>query len=617
MATPPKRSPTPERIAAEDPDTAAARKELRQTAISEKPNLSAMVTANTSSDAVPSDDGLSAAEASGRATTPDRVARDDAAKEQMASQMASPKKKRAHDEVDEPKDSATGANGDGDVSPIGPNGSASLNRTDRSEPEKKRPRDISSESKSNPTTTTTSPKSKDTIIPSPGEDDKAATDKSTADKLTGTRGDEPLEKKSNTTTASAFKSSGMSSFATQASPFLQAGAGQTLSSFASSSPAKSFALSSSSTKSIFESGSSSSNGGASPFGNIGSSSPFGSGTFGGFGSGLGGSRLTTFGKPGESLKSSKPTKPFGAPASENEDEGEDEEGGNASDNDKDDDESQDAEEDKAAETEDKKKMKLQRVAVDDGEAGEATIIQVRARLYNLDKASASWKERGAGNLKINVPIACVCTDKTGAVIPGTFDGSLLEEAESKVVRLVMRQDSTHRVILNTAIIPTMKFQEKSSLKATYILFTAIEDEGAVSIQIKMNAASAKSFLQEVENDTAGETASSQPSSPFSDVCVSNEVEVQKLETEHDPLTLKSDDNSERPASQEFVDDSNNVDQHGSASRVASTPDSPNNTPSNASDTSSTTPPSKHDTEESEVGRSVSRARESPNAQDLS
>jgi hypothetical protein len=31
----------------------------------------------------------------------------------------------------------------------------------------------------------------------------------------------------------------------------------------------------------------------------------------------------------------------------------------------------------------------------------------------------------------------------------------------------------------------MKFQEKSSLKATYILFTAIEDEGAVSIQVKV------------------------------------------------------------------------------------------------------------------------------------
>ncbi|KAI0914827.1 hypothetical protein F4823DRAFT_194111 [Ustulina deusta] len=481
MATSPKRSPTPERIATEDPDTAAARKELRQTAISEKPELSAMATANTNIDAIPSDDGPSVGEVSGKAATPEWVARDDAAKEQMAS----PKKKRAHDEVDEPKDATARANGDGDVSPIGPNGNASLNRTDRSEPEKKRARDISSELKPDPTTTTTSPTSKDTTISSTEKSGKSTADKSTSDKLTDTQGDEPREKKSNNTTASAFKSSGMSNFSTQASPFLKAGANQTLSSFASSSPTKSFALSSS-TKSIFDGGSSSSSGGTSPFGQIGASTTFGSSTFGGFGGGLGGSRLTTFGKPGESLKSSKPAKPFGAPASESEDDGEEEEEGNASDNDKDDGENQDAEEEKAAETEDKKKPKLQRVAVDDGEAGEVTIIQVRARLYNLDRVSASWKERGAGNLKINVPVASVRISKTGAPVAGTFDASSLEDAESKVVRLVMRQDSTHRVILNTAIIPTMKFQEKSNLKATYILFTAIEDEGAVSIQIKVH-----------------------------------------------------------------------------------------------------------------------------------
>lgn len=125
------------------------------------------------------------------------------------------------------------------------------------------------------------------------------------------------------------------------------------------------------------------------------------------------------------------------------------------------------------------------MAVDDGEAGEATILQVRARLYNLDKASSSWKERGAGNLKINVPLACVRTDNSGVPIASTFDASALKDAESKVVRLIMRQDSTHRVILNTAIIPAMKFQDKSSLKATYVLFTAIEDDGPVSVQIKV------------------------------------------------------------------------------------------------------------------------------------
>ncbi|KAI0505551.1 hypothetical protein F5B22DRAFT_627409 [Xylaria bambusicola] len=526
MATPPKRSPTPERIATEDPDTAAARKELRQTAISERPDLSAMATPNASSDAVTSDEVPGAAEASGEAATPERVARDDAAKEQMAS----PKKKRAHDEVDEPKDAAAGANADRDVSPIGSNGSASLDRTDRSEPEKKRPRDISSEyNKSDSTTNTTSPKG--ATASATDKINESTADKSIPDRLTDTRGS---EKKGNSTTASAFKRSGMSSFASQKSPFLSASTGQTLSSFAGPSATTTFGLPSS-TKSIFESGNSSSSGGASPFGQIGSSP-----AFGGFSGSLGGSRLTTFGKPGESLKSGKPAKPFGAPASEDENEGDEEDDGNTSDNDKDDGENQPAEEDKAAETEDKKKPKLQRIAVDDGEAGETTIMSVRARLYNLDKTSSSWKERGAGNLKINVPLACVRTDSAGVPIAGTFDASALEDAESKVVRLVMRQDSTHRVILNTAIIPAMKFQEKSSLKATYVLFTAIEGEGAVSIQIKMNAANAKSFLSEVESvqlqlqsiqSAASGTAFTHVSNPFPDVCVSDASNGGRVERE--------------------------------------------------------------------------------------
>ncbi|KAI1823647.1 hypothetical protein F4861DRAFT_539856 [Xylaria intraflava] len=471
MATTPKRSPTPARTTAEDPDTAAARKELKQTAISEKPDLSpAMATTNTDLDPTTN--------ASGEAVVPELDAPDEATKELISS----PKKKRAHDEVEESRAATTDTNTNGDVSPIGSNGSTSLNRTDRSEPEKKRPRDVSSELKTGPGTATT-PKFK------AGEGDNLNSDK-------------PSENSDkNTTTTSAFNKSGMSIFATQASPFLQAGTGQTLSSFAKPPSGQSPFTFASPTDSIFKTKTESANGAVSPFGKItGSSSTFGGSAFGGaFGGGLGGSRLTLFGKPGESLKSGKPAKPFGAPASEGEEEEDEQEDSNAPENDKDDAKNPEAEEDRTAEADEKKKLKLQRVAVDDGEAGEATILQVRARLYNLDKASNSWKERGAGNLKIKVPIACATIDDvTGAPLPGHFDASALNDAEPKVVRLIMRQDSTHRVILNTAIIPTMKFQEKSSLKATYILFTAIEGEGAVSIQIKMNAANAKSFLKEIE-----------------------------------------------------------------------------------------------------------------------
>lgn len=130
------------------------------------------------------------------------------------------------------------------------------------------------------------------------------------------------------------------------------------------------------------------------------------------------------------------------------------------------------------------------MVVDDGETSEATILSVRAKIYYLDKTSKAWKERGAGNLKINVPLQCVDIDEdTGAAVPGSFDASSLEDGDAKLVRLVMRQDSTHRVILNTAVFPAMEFGEKQGLKSVAISFTALEGNNEpVSIQLKVSLA---------------------------------------------------------------------------------------------------------------------------------
>ncbi|RCI13835.1 hypothetical protein L249_8065 [Ophiocordyceps polyrhachis-furcata BCC 54312] len=147
------------------------------------------------------------------------------------------------------------------------------------------------------------------------------------------------------------------------------------------------------------------------------------------------------------------------------------------------------------------------VEVDDGEAGEVTIVSVRAKMFSLDK-DAGWKERGAGMLKINVPRVCVEFDETGAPVPGSFDASVLvgdEKASDdgkghQVARLIMRQDQTLRVILNTVIIPTMLFQQKATLKSVGVLFTAFEGEEVkpVSITMRMSAANAKIFMKDVE-----------------------------------------------------------------------------------------------------------------------
>lgn len=117
-----------------------------------------------------------------------------------------------------------------------------------------------------------------------------------------------------------------------------------------------------------------------------------------------------------------------------------------------------------------------------------TLISVRSKMF-VHEADAGWKERGAGMVKINVPHSCVEFDDNGNVQPGSFDASGLEDdsdEQTKVARLIMRQDQTHRVILNTPILPVMKFQEKSTLKsasATSILFTAFDGPEAKPISV--------------------------------------------------------------------------------------------------------------------------------------
>lgn len=137
------------------------------------------------------------------------------------------------------------------------------------------------------------------------------------------------------------------------------------------------------------------------------------------------------------------------------------------------------------------------MVVDDGEAGEATIVQVRARMYYLDKstnaegkAEIAWRERGAGILKVNVPVEAVAVDSKSSAAESWefFDASAMGEStpeNPKLVRLLMRQDSTLRVILNTAMAPAMRFDSNEGLKAKSVLFTALEGEEAKPIQVQM------------------------------------------------------------------------------------------------------------------------------------
>lgn len=166
------------------------------------------------------------------------------------------------------------------------------------------------------------------------------------------------DKNAKTTSSSAFSSSGLSGFANTASPFLPSTGAKPLTSFASPSGSLSpfgaaATTNTDTTKSVFGSGSLSN--GASPFslGGPSKTSVFGSGSgLSGDLTGLGGSKLTSFGKPGESFKSSKPAKPFGAPESDAESDDEEADDG-------DDNAGDEAKEEKEAD-DDKKKVKLQK-----------------------------------------------------------------------------------------------------------------------------------------------------------------------------------------------------------------------------------------------------------------
>ncbi|KAF9881376.1 hypothetical protein CkaCkLH20_01526 [Colletotrichum karsti] len=459
--------------AKEDAETAAARKELKHTAISEKSGGAA------------------------GATTPKLSATDE-----HKEQVSSPKKKqkRAHDQVDEDKDAE-----DVDSKSVASSDSAK-DRALRLEPEKKRHRDeVATDAADSSASSTVNADIKQTGI--------ATTDVTSATS-------EGSGKREKETSAAAFATSGFAKLAaSNASPFGSLGHSTKSSVFGgSTSSASPFgALSPSKPAAAPVAVPTLSFGGAgaasSPFASVkpAGANGFGS-TFGsGFGSALSGKPLTSFAKVGESsFKTEKPAKPFGAPESDAEDgsdeEPDAEEEAASEAGDKEEKEDSDKEDSKAGD--DKKRTKLQKIAVDDGETGEVTITQVRAKMFYLEK-EVGWKERGSGMLKINVPDACVSFDDAGVPIPGSFDMSGLEESSNdpeaggikshKVARLIMRQDQTHRILLNTVILPAMKFQEKTSLKSVGVMFTAFEGEDAkpVSVHMRMSAASARTFLNEV------------------------------------------------------------------------------------------------------------------------
>ncbi|KAK4100805.1 PH domain-like protein [Parathielavia hyrcaniae] len=505
----------PAATASEDAETTAARRELKQTTISEK---AGRVPSSQDDKSASEDDAPKAAPP--RITPP--LSLEPGKEDVLKEQFSSPKKKRAHDELDENKDVVEAPLER--VSGKGPSTATAQNRTVRSEPEKKRPRDrqaSASAVQGAKEEVVRSPLTNCAIVTAGGNMEQEPLSASTSPRPSMEQqppADTSKTEQPKQATGSAFASSGFAKLASSStSPFGSFGESGKPSLFGSSSSA------SSSLGGVFGGPKPAAAPSAPPklnFGGAAASSPFAglNGQTGGsvfksspFASAFGGSALSgprlKFGKPGEVLKSDKPARPFGAPDSDAEDksgeESNDEEDtkGDASSN-EDEGREDEGQKDDSKASEEKKRLRLQKIVVDDGEGQEVTIFSVRAKMYVMEKGAGEWKERGAGMLKVNVPRVTVDPDEaTGLPDPASFDASVLgdeQDERRKLVRLIMRQDHTHRVILNTVVLPAMKLQVTNRLKTSTVLFTAFEEGEGRQVQMKLSEANATAFSQLVE-----------------------------------------------------------------------------------------------------------------------
>ncbi|TGO58125.1 hypothetical protein BCON_0058g00070 [Botryotinia convoluta] len=474
----------------DDAATMAASEELKHTSISDKLPLPTETASQIpQTEAQTEDKDMSGTD---KDTTPEAEPIN-AQDEEMRDRVSSPKKKRGRDQDD---DTTQVEDDSGRNNGITSEGSLNGSRTMRSGPEKKRPRDTSQEPS----------RISDKVLAKETSQNEASKTTETSTSST----ENPIKSTFGSASGDKFASSGFGALASAStSPFGTIGASKPsvfgsgakpplsgFGSFASAKPTSSTPTSSISSSSAEKStsgfGSAFGGGATSGFGGLASGSVFGSGLKNGF-SGGSGPKLSSFAAPGKDNAGlgSKPAKPFGAPASDAEDSDDDED---------DSDDGAEGDEEEGGEkavVEEKKKTK--KVHIDDGEADEATILQIRAKLFAMGSKELGWKERGVGTLKINAPKSCVDFDESGHAIPGSFDSSMLE---GNSVRLVMRQENTHRVILNTVVLKAMEFKPKPSTTSAQVLFTAFEGETEakpINMILKMNENNYKLFTNEIEN----------------------------------------------------------------------------------------------------------------------
>ncbi|KAF6767654.1 Ran binding domain protein [Kalmanozyma brasiliensis GHG001] len=128
----------------------------------------------------------------------------------------------------------------------------------------------------------------------------------------------------------------------------------------------------------------------------------------------------------------------------------------------------------ASETKAKPLIEVVEAETKTGEEDEESIHSIRAKLYTMAE-DQSWKERGTGTLRVNIP---------------------KKSSDKRLARLVMRADGILRVILNVPLFQGMKCE----LHEKFVRIVALEDTKPVHYAIKLSNPNNAAALMDVLDD---------------------------------------------------------------------------------------------------------------------
>jgi Ran-binding protein 1 len=103
-------------------------------------------------------------------------------------------------------------------------------------------------------------------------------------------------------------------------------------------------------------------------------------------------------------------------------------------------------------------VKLEEVETDSGENEEECLYKQRAKLYRFSKEMNEWKERGLG------------------------DAKFLQHKEHKIIRFLMRQEKTLKVVANHIVNPSVQLKSNAGSDTSWVWAAQDFSEGELTLE---------------------------------------------------------------------------------------------------------------------------------------